>query len=498
MFWHAHQCRAPAAGACRDRRRSAARDDRVGGARCSCFVLSIPIAFVDPSARAARRGCCHPGRVSFIGPLRTPTTPTEFFAIRGLVGSVVVGGVEGGDDVGRDGERRPRSTGRGGPRPTARPPRARRRGGSVGAELGVAQVEPDAPGEAPSLRPRLGVRRRPGHRARRPSPRRARTRRGGVVLADVVQQRGGDPPRVVGVRACRRDAPARRGRRRSRGAGRGSAGGGTAAKPSGVSTVSTHATSSARAARRARARRTKRPDEVHELRRHPNDEPDEPVLERPQELRDQPVKNTSRNSTRNPYGRNLYQCGSQLPGQHPLDQRRPVERRDRQQVEEPEEQVDEREREQDPDAERQVDDREARRHRRGIEQRLRPRAPTPTISTKLVTGPTRPTQSMSRRGLRIRFGFTGTGFAHAITGMPEIAPIAGQDDRAERVDVRDRVQREPARLLGGVVTEPERDDAVADLVEDDRDDEAAEEDERLRVDVHGRVQVPASGAATRR
>ncbi len=33
---------------------------------------------------------------------------------------------------------------------------------------------------------------------------------------------------------------------------------------------------------------------------------------------------------------------------------------------------------------------------------------------------------MLRRGLRIWFGFTGTGFAHAITGIPESAPNAGR------------------------------------------------------------------------
>ena len=48
------------------------------------------------------------------------------------------------------------------------------------------------------------------------------------------------------------------------------------------------------------------------------------------------------------------------------------------------------------------------------------------ISTKFENGPTRPTQSMSRRGLRILFGSTGTGFAHAITGMPVSAPMAGR------------------------------------------------------------------------
>ncbi len=104
---------------------------------------------------------------------------------------------------------------------------------------------------------------------------------------------------------------------------------------------------------------------------------------------------------------------------------------------------------------------------------------------KFVAGPARLTKSMSRRGLRSRFGFTGTGLAQPNTGSPSDRAHRREDDRAERVDVRHRVQREPAGLLGGVVAEPERDDAVADLVQDDRDDQAAEEDERLLVDVHG-------------
>ena len=106
---------------------------------------------------------------------------------------------------------------------------------------------------------------------------------------------------------------------------------------------------------------------------------------------------------------------------------------------------------------------------------------------------------MSRRGWRIRLGFTGTGFAQPITGSPASAPIAGQDDRAERVDVRDRVEREAPGLLRGVVTEPQRDDAVADLVQDDRDDETAEVDDRLlEVAAHACGQQAVSDAATRR
>ena len=75
----------------------------------------------------------------------------------------------------------------------------------------------------------------------------------------------------------------------------------------------------------------------------------------------------------------------------------------------------------------------------------------------------------------------------------------GQDDRTERVDVRDRVQRQPARVLGGAVAEPERHHSVADLVEDDGDDQAPEVDEGLFVDVHeGCAGVRAELATWRR
>ena len=54
------------------------------------------------------------------------------------------------------------------------------------------------------------------------------------------------------------------------------------------------------------------------------------------------------------------------------------------------------------------------------------------------------TKSMSRRGWRSRFGFTGTGLAQPKHREPGDRAHRRQDDRAERVDVRDRVQREAA------------------------------------------------------
>ena len=43
-----------------------------------------------------------------------------------------------------------------------------------------------------------------------------------------------------------------------------------------------------------------------------------------------------------------------------------------------------------------------------------------------MPGPASDTTSMSRRWLRSRFGFTGTGLAQPITGTPASAPIAGR------------------------------------------------------------------------
>ena len=117
---------------------------------------------------------------------------------------------------------------------------------------------------------------------------------------------------------------------------------------------------------------------------------------------------------------------------------------------------------------------------------------------KLVAGPARLTKSMSRRGLRSRFGFTGTGLAQPNTGSPAIAPIAGQDDRAERVDVRDRVQREPTGLLGGA--SPNQSATTPWLISC-RMTATTRQPKKMSVcssTVHGGAAVALSGAATRR
>ena len=56
------------------------------------------------------------------------------------------------------------------------------------------------------------------------------------------------------------------------------------------------------------------------------------------------------------------------------------------------------------------------------------------------------------------------------------------EQRADRVDVADRVQAQPAGPLRGVVAERQRDPAVRDLVEDQRRDQDAEPDDLCLVD----------------
>ena len=75
-------------------------------------------------------------------------------------------------------------------------------------------------------------------------------------------------------------------------------------------------------------------------------------------------------------------------------------------------------------------------------------------------------------------------------GPPEEAVAAPDheqrdDDGPDDVDVGERVEGEPPGPLGGVVAEGERHPAVGDLVEDDRGDDGAEEDDVDPVDPVG-------------
>ena len=73
-----------------------------------------------------------------------------------------------------------------------------------------------------------------------------------------------------------------------------------------------------------------------------------------------------------------------------------------------------------------------------------------------MPGPASATSTMSRRGLRSRAQLTGTGLA-----QPKIAPAwadrqdQGQDDRAERIDMPDRVERS-GRPRSSAVGSPSR------------------------------------------
>ena len=91
------------------------------------------------------------------------------------------------------------------------------------------------------------------------------------------------------------------------------------------------------------------------------------------------------------------------------------------------------------------------------------------------TGPAPATQNMSRFGLRRFPKFTGTGFAHPKmnVGLPNLAQQQQHprnQDRAHRVDMLDRVRRDPAQHPGRLVTEQLGDVAVRGFVQRDRED----------------------------
>ena len=133
----------------------------------------------------------------------------------------------------------------------------------------------------------------------------------GVELADVVQQRGGEPAGVVGVRRCPRAAPHARATATS-GGGRDAAAAATARSARGRAPTRTHATSSGRGGA-GPERAKKRPERCEQL--HSGRRTDELVLERTRGAPlTTPVENTSRNRTRIPYGRNRYQFGSHFSG----------------------------------------------------------------------------------------------------------------------------------------------------------------------------------------
>ena len=191
-----------------------------------------------------------------------------------------------------------------------------------GADLVVVDVLPDC------ARPRAGPA-RPARSSPRPWPTdRPNDPRPGLGLADVVQERGRDVV-GIGVGAERRDRGAR-GRDRLRPVG--------AAEPFPARELG--GLQDARAPERGRRRRA--PAGATTRRSAGRDDPRGVIGTRTgrgdrgrvgTSGSNTLVRNTSRNSTRIPYGRNLYQPGSHASGSTRSIERRAVERRDRQEVE---------------------------------------------------------------------------------------------------------------------------------------------------------------------
>ena len=187
----------------------------------------------------------------------------------------------------------------------------------------------------------------------------------GVELADVVQERGGDPAGVVGVVGARE--------LRLHEAGDAD---GVAAIVTGLllplrvrrgeSTDSTHATSSGRGGPDQSARRSA----PRGAAASPEDEPHQLVLERGEDAPAKPVENTRMNSTRNPYGRNWYQFGSHFSGSTRSISAEPSSGGIGRRLKMPRNRFTEREREEDLDAERQVVEAEVERHRARVVERL--------------------------------------------------------------------------------------------------------------------------------
>ena len=71
---------------------------------------------------------------------------------------------------------------------------------------------------------------------------------------------------------------------------------------------------------------------------------------------------------------------------------------------------------------------------------------------------------MSTRGLRRLAAFTGTGLAQPITGMLSSKREARDHDRADRIDVLQRIERETPESLSRVITIVTRDESVHHFV----------------------------------
>ena len=86
--------------------------------------------------------------------------------------------------------------------------------------------------------------------------------------------------------------------------------------------------------------------------------------------------------------------------------------------------------------------------------------------TMFTSGPASDTYSDWVRGLRSRDTLTGTGLAYPNAGRPAKHHHQGQQHGPKRVDVSQRIERQPAIVLRGRVAKIVGDPAVAHLVQD--------------------------------
>ena len=308
-----------------------------------------------------------------------------------------------------------------------------------------------------------------------------------------------EPARIVGVLGAGEARLARRGRRRSRGAGRGSAGGGHCTKPAGVSTDSDpRDVVGARRPRPQRARRSGPRGATAFIARQntkskswstngSRNSRDDAGREHEQEQHEEPVRaGTGTSAAATPPGSTRSMSAEPSSGGIGSRLNSPRNRfttANENRIWMPS---------------GRSSNVNTERHRRSGR-----RAPGPRARRRPSARSSWPARRGSRRACRGAGCACGRVHRHRLGPREHrerraSAPIAGRtiEPNGSMCGIGLSVSR-PASLA---VSSPnhERDDAVADLVQDDRDDEAAEEDDRLlESSVHGARAAALSGAATR-
>ena len=93
-----------------------------------------------------------------------------------------------------------------------------------------------------------------------------------------------------------------------------------------------------------------------------------------------------------------------------------------------------------------------------------------TACSRLLIGPAAATSMKSRRPRRSRLTLTGTGFAQPMIGNPLNAASERQQDRPDRVDVHERVQRDAPEQPRRGIAEPVGGPGMRRLVDRERDE----------------------------